>query len=159
MEMNTLLHRTNIWGGVVATCLTAIFGQYWFLFLGFLGANVIDWITGWAASKKEGKESSKTGARGIAKKVWYWIVILLAFYIGFAFGEMGDLLGVPLGFMDFVGWFVLANYLINELRSILENLVRLQVAVPAFLVKGLEITSDLVEQVAGTELEKKEEEK
>jgi len=159
MEINSLWNRTNVLGGVVATYMTTAFGQFWFLFFGLLGANVIDWITGWAASKKEGSESSKAGAQGIVKKVWYWIVILLAFYIGFAFGQMGELIGIPLGFMDFVGWFVLANYLINELRSILENLVRLKVDVPAFLVNGLQITSKLVEQVAGKDMKKEEEEK
>jgi len=55
---------------------------------------------------------------------------------------------VPLDFMDLVGWFTLANYLVNEIRSILENLVEMDVAVPAFLVKGLRIAAEKIDAAA-----------
>lgn len=147
--MNTFLNKTNIVGGGIAALFAGVFGQYWFLFMGFLIANIIDWITGWAASRKEGKESSMTGAKGVVKKVWYWIVILMGFYVGFTFERMGELIGINLDFLNFVGWFVLANYIVNELRSILENLVRLDVNVPMFLIKGLEVTGTLVDKAVG----------
>ena len=82
------------------------------------------------------------------KKICYWVVIATAFFIGFAFKAMGDTIGMNLVFMDFVGWFTLANYLVNEIRSILENLVEMEVPVPAFLVKGLRIAAEKIETEA-----------
>ena len=69
------------------------------------------------------------------------------FFIGFAFKAMGDSVGMNLVFMDFVGWFTLANYLVNEIRSVLENLVEMNVPVPDFLVKGLRVTAEKLEAV------------
>ena len=107
--------------------------------------NVLDYITGWRKARYLKTESSAVGARGILKKVGYWVVIGMAFYISFAFVEMGELLGFNLGFMQFLGWFTLATYLINEIRSILENLVAMKINVPPFLIKGLEISDKLIE--------------
>ena len=61
---------------------------------------------------------------------------------------MGQTIGAQLGFMKFVGWFVLANYLVNEIRSILENLVDMNVNVPPFLIKGLKIAADKIDAAA-----------
>ena len=57
------------------------------------------------------------------------MIIGMAFFIGFSFEQMGKTIGVPLGIMNMLGWFVLANYLVNEIRSILENLVDIGVPV------------------------------
>jgi len=147
-NLGKMLEKTNIVGGGIATLLMRSLGPMWFLFMGLLVANVIDWVSGWIAAKKEKKESSKVGAWGVVKKVGYWVVILVAFYISYAFVQMGDLLGLNLAFLQYLGWFVLANYLVNECRSILENVFRLGVDVPDFMVKGLKITSELIDNVA-----------
>lgn len=150
----------NLVGGVAITFLSAIFGDYWFLFVGFLFANVLDWLTGWAASRYEKKESSAAGAKGIVKKVSYWLVIMIAFYTSYSFVSMGEKIGLNLSFTFMVGWFTLATYLINELRSILENLVRLDVKIPVFLVKGLKIANEMIEDITNMNLpeEKQEQE-
>ena len=146
--MMNFLNRVNVIGGVVVTALAAVFGKYWFLFLGLLIANIIDWISGWMRSRMKGESCSKVGAIGAMKKVWYWVVIGIAFFIGFSFEQMGQTIGVALDFMNFVGWFTLANYLVNEIRSILENLVEMGVPVHPFLVKGLKIASEKIEAAA-----------
>ena len=130
------------------TAVAATFGKYWFLFAGLLLFNVIDWISGWMRSSLKGESCSRVGAIGAMKKVWYWVVIGTAFFIGFSFRQMGQAIGVSLEFMDLVGWFVLANYLVNEIRSILENLVEMGVPVPSYLVKGLKVTADKIETAA-----------
>ena len=145
--------KINVLYGVIATIGVAIFGKYWFLFFGFLLMNIIDYFTGWAKARFNKTESSAVGAKGIFKKVSYWLVIGLAFYISFAFVSMGDLIGVSLSFVQLFGWFTLATYLINEIRSILENLVAVGVKIPMFLVKGLEISEKLLE--AKSDVEKK----
>lgn len=146
--MTNVLNKVNVIGGMAVTALAAVFGQYWFLFVGLLIANVVDWISGWMRSRLKGESCSKVGAIGAMKKVWYWVVIGIAFFVGFSFQQMGQTIGVPLDFMHFVGWFTLANYLVNEIRSILENLVEMNVPVPAFLVKGLKIAAEKIETAA-----------
>ena len=145
--MATFLHRVNLIGGAIVAALAAVLGQYWFLFVGLLICNIIDWLTGWAKSSMKGESCSKVGAIGAMKKICYWVVIGIAFFIGFAFEAMGESIGVNLVFMDFVGWFTLANYLVNEIRSVLENLVEMNVPVPDFLVSGLRVTAEKLETV------------
>ena len=142
------LSRTNAIYGVIATFCTAIFGRYWYLFVGFLLLNFVDYATGWIKAKYFIKnESSVIGAKGILKKVMYWCVICIAFFVSVAFIELGGLLGIDLGFVMLFGYFTLATYLINEIRSILENFVEMGVKVPAFLVHGLDVASKKVEEL------------
>lgn len=138
--------KINMIYGLIATVGVAIFGKYWFLFAGFLMMNIIDYITGYCKAKFYNKnESSSIGAKGIFKKVFYWIVIGLAFFISFCFVDMGNTIGVNLSFVQLFGWFTLATYLINEIRSILENMVEMNVKVPQFLVIGLDVAEKLLE--------------
>lgn len=138
--------KINMIYGLIATIGVTIFGKYWFLFAGFLILNVVDYITGYCKARFYKKnESSAVGAKGIFKKVWYWVVIGLAFFISNCFVTMGGVIGVRLEFVLLFGWFTLATYLINEIRSILENLVEMNVKVPQFLIAGLDITQKLLD--------------
>lgn len=138
--------KINMIYGLIATIGVTIFGKYWFLFAGFLILNVVDYITGYCKAKLYNKNvSSAIGAKGICKKVWYWLVIGLAFFISDCFVHMGEIIGINLSFVQLFGWFTLATYLINEIRSILENLVEMNVKVPQFLIAGLDITQKLLD--------------
>ena len=138
--------KINMIYGLIATIGVTIFGKYWFLFFGFLILNVVDYITGYCKAKLYNKNvSSAIGAKGICKKVWYWLVIGLAFFISDCFVTMGEVIGIQLNFVLLFGWFTLATYLINEIRSILENLVEMNVKVPQFLIAGLDITQKLLD--------------
>ena len=53
--------------------------------------------------------------------------------------------GVDLAFLRLLGWFVLAIYIINEVTSILENMVALGVDVPPILLKGLSAAKTAVD--------------
>ncbi len=150
--------KVNLIGGAIMAAFAAVLGQYWFLFLGLLICNIVDWVSGWMKSSMKGESCSRVGAIGAMKKVWYWVVIGIAFFIGFSFEQMGQTIGISLAFMNMVGWFVLANYLVNEIRSILENLVEMGVPVPAYLVKGLKVTAEKIETAAGVQTKDKEEE-
>lgn len=143
--------KVNMIYGLIVTAMTAIFGKYWFLFAGFLLLNLADYITGYCKARIFKKESSSVGAKGISKKVFYWVVVGLAFFIARCFVYMGGLVGINLAFVQLFGWFTLATYLINEIRSVLENLVEMNVNVPAFLIKGLEVTQKLLDAKTSTE--------
>lgn len=149
--------KVNMIYGFIATIGVAIFGKYWFLFAGFLVLNLVDYITGYIKARFYKKnESSAIGAKGIFKKVFYWFVIGIAFFVSYCFVHMGGIIGVNLGFVQLFGWFTLATYLINEIRSILENLVEMNVKVPEFLVNGLDVAQKLLD--AKTQQEKEREE-
>lgn len=135
----------NVAIGTVVAILSAIFGAYWYLFAGYLVLNILDWLTGWYKARKQKKESSYVGLWGIIKKTGYWVVLLVAFMVPALFIHLGrDLLGINLDFLVLLGWFTLAALLVNEVRSILENLVESGYNIPDFLIRGLAITEKLI---------------
>lgn len=139
------MDKYNAFTGAIVAVLSAVFGIYWYVFAGYLLCNVLDYITGFAWARKNRKESSKVGMIGILKKVGYWIVILVSFLIPNMFIHLGqDMFGINLSFLALLGWFTLATLLINEIRSILENLVKCGCNVPDFLIKGLAVTEKLI---------------
>lgn len=161
-EMNKILDTYNLAVGGIVTLLAAIFGKYWSLFAIFLILNLLDYITGYMKARKLKKESSSVGLAGIIKKLGYWIVIATAFLTAFALTTMGrDILNVDLSFLTLLGWFTLACLMINEVRSILENLVEYGLDVPYVLIKGLAVTerllNDTTDNMLGSDEQKSEE--
>lgn len=118
-----------------------------YLFGIYLLLNVLDWLTGWYKARVKKEASSKAGLNGIIKKVGYWIILLIAFLIPYMFQRLGkDLLDMDLGYLSALGWFTLANLLINEIRSILENLIACGYQVSEILKRGLEITEKMLDE-------------
>lgn len=132
--------------GTVVAVLSYILGEHWFLFVAFLLLNIADWISGWMKSRITKKENSVKGWKGIVKKLGYWIMIMVAFGASAIFVEIGGTIGVDLGVTTMLGWFVLASLLINEIRSVLENLVEAGFPVPTILTKGLEVADEAVNE-------------
>lgn len=107
--------------------------------------NVIDLITGCIKAKVNHRENSMIGYKGTLKKLSYWIMILLAFMVAYTMTEIGNLIHEDFSAMYFLGWFVLASLIINECRSIIENLVEAGCKVPRIFTKGLEAAEHLIE--------------
>ena len=147
--MEKVMNKINLTGGALVAALSMIFGEFWYLFAAFAAANVADYITGILKARLAPKENSSDGVRGIAKKVCYWLVIAIAFFLSVAFLDMGSLIGLDLGFTEFIGWFTLCTFIINELRSILENVIELGVDVPEWLIKGLEVADKKINAASG----------
>lgn len=154
-NLNYLDTYNAVVGGIVA-CLTLVFGEHWILFAGFLLFNVIDFITGIMKSRLAGKENSVKGWQGVLKKLGYWIMILLAFVMSTLFIEVGKVINVDLGVTTLLGWFVLASLAINEIRSILENLVEAGFNVPNVLINGLEVANKIINKDTDAESEEVE---
>ena len=143
------IDKYNAAVGTAVAILTAVFGAYWYLFLGCLVLNVLDWLTGWNRAVKLQQSSSDKGLKGIIKKTGYWVIITVAFLIpSLIIGVGRDILHVDLGFMTALGWLTLTMLIVNEARSILENLVETGYEVPEFLIKGLDVAAKLVEKKA-----------
>lgn len=143
--MEVFKENVNTGVGAAAAIMAFFLGDFWWLFLAFAVLNIVDYLTGWYKARQTQTEQSSKGAHGIAKKVGYWVIIGIAFFISVSFIEMGQLVNINLSFMPLIGYFVLITYIVNEIRSILENLVVCGVNVPDFLIKGLDVTKKLLE--------------
>ena len=143
--MKAFTDTYNFVVGMVVTIMTAVFGVYWYIFAAYMFFNIADWLTGWYKSRKNKKESSSVGLKGALKKLGYWIIIAVAFLMSTVFVHLGkDILGINLDFLMMIGWFTLACLMVNEVRSILENLVECGYNIPAVLINGLEIADKMI---------------
>lgn len=129
---------------VICTAITNILGIHWILFLGYLILNIFDYITGTIKSKINKEESSNKGLIGIVKKICYWILIGVSFLLSYILVDIGSYININLEFVMLFGWFTLTCLIINEARSIIENLVEIGIEVPEFLKKGLEVYNELI---------------
>ena len=142
-ELNYIDSYNAIVGGIV-TFLTMVLGEHWILFVLFLLFNVIDYITGWMKARMTKKENSIKGFKGVIKKLGYWLIILVSFSTSVLFIEIGEVLKIDLSITTMLGWFVLASLAINEIRSIIENIVECGYKVPQILIKGLDIANKAI---------------
>ena len=128
--------------------LSAILGEFWFLFVFLLGLNIIDYITGIMKARYLKRESSKKAMKGFVKKFLIWCLVAMGFGLGITFQKIGEVIGINLHIMLAIGWFILAHCIINELRSILENMVELDKGhlVPKWLIKGLDVANKLMDK-------------
>ena len=145
VDLEAIVNWYNAAAGGLVVLLSALFGQYWYLFAAFLMLNVIDWLTGWSKARKKHEDSSRVGLRGLVKKLGLWVIIVVAFLMAAVLTALGnDILHINLDFLILLGWFTLASLLVNEIRSITENLVEMGYPVPEFLIKGLAVTEQLI---------------
>lgn len=131
--------------GFIVSVLTAVFGTYWYVFISYVFLNAIDWITGTAKARKNKTSSSESGRQGAIRKLGNWLIIVLAFLVSKVLVEvLRATLGIDAGFLCAIGWLTTCMLWINEVRSILENLVEMGCNVPEFLIRGLEVAGKLV---------------
>ena len=128
--------KANLLGAVVVAVMTGVFGAHWQVFALFAALNVIDFFYGWLKGKQTGTINSAKGAVGIMKKVSYWVVIAMAFGVAQVLIDFGTEIDAQLGFLHLIGWFTLGVYILNELTSIVENLVVLGYEVPEIFVRS-----------------------
>ena len=123
-------------------------GKFWFLFVFLLSLNVIDYITGIIKAKYIRMESSAQAMKGFVKKFLMWCLVAMGFGLGLTFKEIGEIIGINLHIMISIGWFLIVHFIINEIRSILENIVQLDKGhlVPNWLIKGLDVTNKIIDK-------------
>ena len=153
--MNIFVSKINYIICTITAILSAILGDFWFLFIFLLGLNIIDYITGIMKARHLKKESSKQAMKGFIKKFLMWCLIAMGFGLGITFQKIGKIIRIDLHIMLAIGWFILAHCIINEFRSILENMVELDKGylVPKWLTKGLEVTNKIMDKKANNIVE------
>lgn len=98
---------------------------------------IIDYLTGMSAAWINNELSSKVGAKGILKKIGYMALIVVAAGVDYLIWSGVAAVQVNVGYQMWFGLLVAVWLIINEMISILENLRRMDVPLPNFLVRVL----------------------
>lgn len=101
-----------------------------------LGCNLIDYGTGLRAAKyrNDGGISSYKSIRGIEKKVCQWLLVVVGAIVDVLINYAMEYAGIELTLPFIVGTVVAVWLVVNEIISILENMMDIGVAMPPFLL-------------------------
>ena len=124
MEFKDIFRYIVAMGG---SLITYLFGGWSALVQILLAFVVIDYITGVLAAAINGKLNSEIGLKGIAKKVFIFIIV--------ACGHLAD---NAMGTQDIVRDAAIYFYMANELLSIFENAGEIGLPVPDILKNSIE---------------------
>lgn len=113
--------------GAAVLCLTEIFGGRDTWLIALVVVVAIDYLTGLSKAYILGKLSSKTGFKGILKKMMYFAIVAVAAMVDNLLGATGILRMSVIGFL-----------IANESLSILENCAAAGLPIPDVLLKALE---------------------
>ena len=117
-----------------------------------VGCNVIDYITGLlAAPYRTQTVSSYKGIRGIIKKVCMWLLVLVGAWMDILINYATQCAGLQVT-LPFIVAVVVAVWLtLNEIISILENIIDIGVPLPPFLLPIVKHIKQAVEDKAQIE--------
>ena len=119
--------------------------------------NVIDYITGLVAAKYRTEAiTSDRGLRGIIKKVCMWLLIGIGAMIDTMLNYGVEYIGMTFTLPFIVATVVAVWLLVNEIISILENMIDIGVDMPPFLLPLIKNIKKQVEDKAGVTTENEE---
>lgn len=100
-----------------------------------VGCNIIDYITGVIASKyRDERLDSYKGIHGIIKKVCMWLLVLVGAFVDGLLIYATQTIGIDVDVPFIVATLVAVWIVVNEIISILENLVDIGIDLPPFLM-------------------------
>jgi len=100
-----------------------------------VGCNIIDYLTGLCAAKYRTESiSSYKGIRGIIKKVCMWLLVIIGAWLDILVSYAVQCAGISLTLPFIVATAVAVWLVINEIISILENMIDIGVDMPPFLM-------------------------
>ncbi|MBQ1350298.1 MAG: phage holin family protein [Ruminococcus sp.] len=100
-----------------------------------IAVMLLDYISGMAAAWSQKTLNSRCGVMGIIKKVGYIALVAVGIAVDYLITSALINVGISLQVNYCFGMIVTIWLIINELISILENLKRLGIPLPDFLVK------------------------
>lgn len=114
-----------------------------------VGCNVIDYATGvFAAKYREETISSYKGIRGIIKKVCMWLLVLIGAWIDILINFAIETAGIGFTIPFVVATIVAVWLVVNEIISILENMIDIGVDMPPFLLPVVKYIKKKTEEAA-----------
>lgn len=108
-------------------------------------AMAVDYLTGICSAAWHGKLCSRTGIKGIIKKLAYLFMVAAGVIIDRIIVAGGEFLEIPQNIRPVVALMLIIWIIINELISILENLGRMEVPLPSFLHRIIQSLHSAVE--------------
>ncbi len=125
-----------------------------------VGCNFVDYITGLCAAKyRQDQVSSYKSIRGITKKVCQWLLVLLGAWIDILINYAIECAGIEITIPFVVATIVAVWLVVNEIISILENMLDIGVSMPPFRMPIVKYIKQQVEDKAAiTESEEEEHE-
>lgn len=143
MELNT----AKLTIATVCGLFAAWFGRVWELLALVLIVIILDYLTGLLAGRANEGLNSKRATQGIYKKVGFLCLLVLGFFLDVAFNHF-----ISRGFsfqMPFelpIGLIISVWIVVTEAISICENLGRLGVPIPSWLMKLLKKTQKNIDE-------------
>lgn len=124
-----------------------------------VGCNLIDYATGLLAAKyrQDGGISSYKSIRGIFKKIGMWLLIIVGSFMDILIQYAAECMGLGITIPFVVATFVAVWLVVNEMISILENLIDIGVNMPPFLMPVVKYIKKQVEDKAKLAEEEQEE--
>lgn len=120
-----------------------------------VGCNIIDYATGLAAVKyRNDNISSYKSIRGIIKKICMWLLVVVGVFMDILIQYAVSTAGIDLAVPFVVATIVAVWLVVNEIISILENMIDIGVKMPPFLLPIVKYIKKQVEDKAtldGTE--------
>lgn len=107
---------------------------------------IIDYATGIAAAWSCKLLSSRVGVKGIVKKVAYLALVAVGMVVDYLISSALVHVGVDILVNYCFGMMISVWLIINELLSILENLGKLGIPLPDFLLRAIERLRDGVDR-------------
>lgn len=118
-----------------------------------VGCNIIDYITGLIASKyRQEQINSYKGMRGIVKKVCMWLLVVVGAVVDELIKYATQTMGFNIQIPFIVATLVAVWIVVNEIISILENLVDIGIDLPPFLMPIVRRIKKEVEEVGESEV-------
>lgn len=146
--------KENIITGLVSAAIAAITAYLKIIsvpFIVLIIAMVIDYATGMSAAYISSELSSKTGIKGVLKKLGYIALVCVGIIVDYIISSSLSHIGISMPADLIFGLIITIWLIINELISILENLGRLGVPVPDFIMKLINRLKITVESKADSD--------
>lgn len=114
-----------------------------------VGCNIVDYITGLFAAKYRTEDiNSYKSIRGIIKKICMWLLIVVGAWLDILINYAIHTAGVSLTLPFIVATVVAVWLVVNEMISILENMLDIGVDMPPFLMPIVKYIKKQVEHKA-----------
>ena len=153
-----MIRKYNFYIGILAESIILLLKKWEIIYQAFILLIVlmsIDYISGMVASKKESLEhpnskkygwNSTKGLLGIYKKAGYIFTILVAICTDYVIFIYIEKMGLETNNKTFFGLLVVIWFILNETLSILENVGRMGVKLPQFLVNAISSLKDDIDK-------------
>ncbi|MBQ6404229.1 MAG: phage holin family protein [Oscillospiraceae bacterium] len=146
------MNEDNILMGVAAAAVAAVgvyFRQLTFPVLLLILAMALDYISGMTRAWMQRELSSKTGVLGVVKKLCYMLGVAVAVMVDFVIQIAAEQTSLDLSGCYFCALLVIVWLILNECISILENIDKIGVPVPDFLMSLVKRLKSNTEQKGG----------